>query len=148
MPRPENVGVGTATLIVNYRDDKVLLLKRKGAHAAGKWAVPGGWVDASDTDLRESAKREILEEVGLSFDIAKFNLLTVITEWHEELNTRSVTIYYVVFVYNSDLPIEIKEPDKCGETKWIDLTRDLPRLKEEEHVPGLLTALNKLRQDM
>ena len=44
MPRPNNVGVGTALLIFN-RDRKVLLGKRKGAHRAGCWAPPeAGWI--------------------------------------------------------------------------------------------------------
>jgi ADP-ribose pyrophosphatase YjhB (NUDIX family) len=57
MSRPNNVGVGVAMLVVNTTDETVLLLKRKGAHAEGTWACPGGWIDFED----ESRKMQRLE---------------------------------------------------------------------------------------
>ena len=59
--------VGTAILIT--REDKVLLMKRKGPHGAGTWSPPGGHLDFGET-LEGCAAREAKEEVGIEvFDI-------------------------------------------------------------------------------
>ena len=68
MTRPNDVGVGTAVLITrkimrstgrfgNVWHPQVLLGKRRGAHGAGLWSLPGGWIDRSDATLEEAAAR-------------------------------------------------------------------------------------------
>jgi hypothetical protein len=39
--------VGTALIIT--KDDKVLLMKRKGPHGKGTWSTPGGHLDFGET---------------------------------------------------------------------------------------------------
>lgn len=114
MPRPNDVGVGIAAVVIRNR--RILLLKRKGAHAEGAWAVPGGWVDREDECPRNCVSRELLEEVGL--DLVYYRLLDVTSEDHEELGCRSVTIYYEAIVASGDEPT-ILEPEKCSELRWF-----------------------------
>ncbi len=47
------------------RDGRVLLTRRAIEPARGLWTFPGGYVDWGE-DVREGARRETLEEVGLS----------------------------------------------------------------------------------
>ena len=69
----EKPKVGTAMIIT--RDDKVLLMKRKGPHGTGTWSTPGGHLDFGET-LEACAAREAKEEVGVDvFDI-RFRAVT------------------------------------------------------------------------
>ncbi len=54
------VGVG----VIIKKEGKILLIKRKGSHAAGQWAPPGGHIDYGESVL-ECARREVKEETGL-----------------------------------------------------------------------------------
>lgn len=58
----ERPRVGMGILVV--RDGKVLLGRRRGSHAAGFYAAPGGHVEAGET-LAACARHEVLEETGL-----------------------------------------------------------------------------------
>jgi 8-oxo-dGTP diphosphatase len=55
--------VGVAAVVV--RDHQLLLIRRKGAHGAGSWAVPGGHQEFGESPA-ECAVREAFEEVGLA----------------------------------------------------------------------------------
>ena len=135
MPRPNDVGVGVAALIL--RNKKVLLLKRKGAHAAGKWAVPGGWIDREDGSVPGVVEREVLEEVDLLVNTSK--LYTVTTEDHKDLDCRTVTIYYRTWTSGET---RIMEPEKCSEVGWFGWD-ELP----DELFPGLYKVLRMLHED-
>ena len=53
-----------------FRDGKLLLVKEKN----GTWALPGGWVDVTDS-VKASAVKEVKEEAGL--DVAAVRLIAV-----------------------------------------------------------------------
>ena len=66
-PRESEAAIPIAVAIL-IRDDRVLLTRRKaGAHLEGKWEFPGGKVEAGETPS-ETARREVLEEVGLTVE--------------------------------------------------------------------------------
>ncbi|HMB24992.1 MAG: nucleotide triphosphate diphosphatase NUDT15 [Chloroflexota bacterium] len=69
-PKPQ---VGTAMIIT--KDDKVLLIKRKGPHGKGTWSTPGGHLDFGETP-EQCAARETKEEVGLDVANIRFRALT------------------------------------------------------------------------
>lgn len=136
MPRPSDVGVGVAAIII--RDKKILLLKRKGAHAADKWSVPGGWLDRSDQTVPWTVRREVFQETGM--ECGSIRLYDVTTEDHEELQCRTVTIYYQVDTFG--MP-QIKELEKCSDMRWFfyEETFDL------DLFPGLVNIIQQLRVD-
>lgn len=53
---------------VIVEDDRLLLVERTAPPATGKWAVPGGRVEAGET-LIEAVRREAAEEVGLEVEV-------------------------------------------------------------------------------
>lgn len=59
-PSKPTVAVGA----VVFKDENVLLVKRRHPPNQGLWAIPGGTVELGET-LQEAAEREILEETGV-----------------------------------------------------------------------------------
>lgn len=55
--------IGVAAIILV--DKCLLLIRRRGAHGAGTWAVPGGHLDFGENPAA-CAIREVREEVGLT----------------------------------------------------------------------------------
>ncbi|GAB3485007.1 nucleotide triphosphate diphosphatase NUDT15 [Nocardiopsis coralliicola] len=54
--------IGVSAIVL--RQGRVLLGRRRGAHAAGTWAFPGGKVDPGE-DPAAAVARELTEETGL-----------------------------------------------------------------------------------
>jgi len=84
----ERPQVGVALIIT--RGDCVLMLRRKGAHGAGTWAVPGGHLEFGES-LEECARREAREEVGLEVSEVRFRAITN-DVFHEE-NEHYITVF-------------------------------------------------------
>src|SRR4051794_16581375 len=58
------VAVGVAV----FRDDALLLVRRTMEPGRGRWALPGGFLDAGE-DPRAAAARETLEETAVRVDV-------------------------------------------------------------------------------
>jgi ADP-ribose pyrophosphatase YjhB (NUDIX family) len=59
------LGVGCSASIFDSKKEKVLLVRRADN---GKWAVPGGYMEAGES-FSEACKREVIEETGLEVNI-------------------------------------------------------------------------------
>ena len=60
------VAVGVAV----FRDDSLLLVRRVMDPGRGRWALPGGYVDAGE-DPRLAAAREAAEEAGVTVEVGR-----------------------------------------------------------------------------
>ena len=67
----------TVTAIVEFPDNKILLVKRATVVFKGYWALPGGRVDAGET-VEQTVVREVGEETGLHVKVVR-----KIGEYHE-----------------------------------------------------------------
>ena len=59
------LGVGCSASVSDRSGEKVLLIRRKDN---GKWAVPGGYMEAGES-FSEACKREVWEETGLAVNV-------------------------------------------------------------------------------
>ena len=69
-PIPSTRAPRLGASVVLWKDNSVLLVKRKAGPYAGKWALPGGNV-AFGERMAEAAKRELLEETGVTAAIGR-----------------------------------------------------------------------------
>jgi 8-oxo-dGTP diphosphatase len=68
----------TATAIIPFPQNKILLIKRRTVPFRGYWALPGGRVDSGET-VEQTIVREVKEETGL--DVA---VMRKIGDYHEQ----------------------------------------------------------------
>lgn len=66
--RWDNRPVGVDTVV--YKDGKVLMIKRATNPDAGKYALPGGYLDKGES-AELAAAREVREETGLEVEIIR-----------------------------------------------------------------------------
>ena len=71
MPGITRVGVG----IIIWRQDQVLLIRRKNVHGSGSWSTPGGHLDFQETP-EACAIREAKEETNLDILDPRFFAIT------------------------------------------------------------------------
>jgi 8-oxo-dGTP diphosphatase len=58
----------TATAIIPFSEDKILLIKRNTKPFVGYWALPGGRLDPGET-IEQTVVRECKEETGLDITV-------------------------------------------------------------------------------
>jgi 8-oxo-dGTP diphosphatase len=68
----------TATAIIPFPHDKLLLIKRRTLPFKGYWALPGGRVDPGET-VEQTIVREVKEETGLYVTVVQKT-----GEYHEQ----------------------------------------------------------------
>jgi 8-oxo-dGTP diphosphatase len=68
----------TATAVIPFPSDKILLVKRCTVPFRGYWALPGGRVDPGET-VEQTIVREVEEETGLDVIV-----VSKIGEYHEQ----------------------------------------------------------------
>lgn len=98
------------------RGDRVLLGRRRGAHGAGEWSLPGGKLDLWETPT-ECAVREVKEETGL--DVTNLRAGPFTDDPFPEEGLHFVTLYF-----RADAPTgepELLEPRKCEGWHWFPL---------------------------
>ncbi|MEN9912861.1 MAG: hypothetical protein RLY66_269 [Candidatus Parcubacteria bacterium] len=137
-----NPRVGVAVFI--FRDGKFLMCKRKGSHGEGSWSLPGGHLEYGESFM-DTARRETLEETGVSVENIRFGAVT--NDIFESENKHYVTVW-MLSDYSSGEPT-ILEPHKCTDQAWFDFN-SLPeplflpwkQLLASEFVEGIKKELN------
>ena len=119
IPGKNYVGVGCGALIINEKEE-VLLVKRllNARTEPGYWSRPGGEVCFGEK-IEEAIKREVREETGLEVEVIRFLEMT------EMINPTPKT-HWITFGYLARITggtPENKEIDKHEEVKWFPLTQ-------------------------
>jgi len=106
------VGVG----VLIFKDNKILMGKRKSSHGEGEYATPGGHLEYMET-FEQCAIRETLEETGMEIKNLRFLYVANMKRYAPK--------HYVHIQLIADWKKgepKILEPDKTEEWKWYDLS--------------------------
>jgi len=109
----KNVRVGIGVFV--KKDKKFLMGKRMGSHGEGSWSVPGGHLEFGES-FTDTARREVLEETGLSIKNIRFGALT--NDYFEKEDKHYVTIW--MLSDHDSGQATILEPDKYVDQGWFN----------------------------
>jgi 8-oxo-dGTP diphosphatase len=110
----------TVDLVIATREDRprVLLIRRAKDPFAGKWALPGGFVNENEP-LVDAAKRETLEETGV--EVTDLEQLYTAGDPGRDPRGWTVTVVYLVRVNADDLkPVAADDAEAVG---WFRLDK-------------------------
>jgi 8-oxo-dGTP diphosphatase len=124
-------------LIFATRGSRVLLLR--GAPAKRLWANKyngaGGHVDPGE-DLLSAARRELLEETGLTANLWLCGTVAVETGENPGIG---------IFVFTGECPEGEPKASPEGTPEWVEF-KDVPHLPSVEDVPILLNRICKMKR--
>jgi 8-oxo-dGTP diphosphatase len=98
-----------AGAIIRDGDGRLLLIRRRNEPGAGLWSLPGGRVEAGETDA-QALKREVLHRLGVEVECGK--LISFVSHPYE---------HYVVdlFLYECRLLSDELRPLAVSEHRWV-----------------------------
>ena len=101
---------------VVFKDDRVLLVRRKNPPAKDMWAIPGGKIKLGER-LQAAAEREVFEETGLVIKAAEpvFSFDVIEQDENENLQFH----YVIIDLIAEFVKGEIKANDDAVEARWI-----------------------------
>ena len=118
----------TATAIIIFSPDKILLIKRATVPFKGYWALPGGRVDPGET-VEQTIVREVKEETGL--DVA---VVSKIGEYHEQGVQDGIEYnYYPACFLVKTIGGEIKKQESEIEEIKLFSLNEIPEILAFEH---------------
>ena len=124
------------------RNGYVLLHKRKGKHAPGMYAFPGGHLELNES-FEDCALRELAEEAGHSMRVTQPEFWCVENVFFRDNGRHYVTIF-MACDYDNGFP-EIMEPDKCEEWRWTEWGK-APREDDRSSGKFFIPIQNLLKQ--
>ena len=131
--------VAAKACILN-KDNQLLLVRESNSYLdasnVGKWDIPGGRLDVSET-LKEGLLREVREEVGLS--VTSYDLFDVHDTFVEKNNERwhIVRLFYKVSCDNTAVKLSTDHDAYA----WIDLDKVI---KHPGFIQNMIPTVEKL----
>ena len=111
----ESPKVGIAVFVL--KGGKILMLKRKGSHGEGTWALPGGKLEFGESFF-DTAIREVEEECGLKVSNPRFVCIT--NDIFEE-GKHYITVYIATDYVSGEA--KIMEKQKASGMGWFNLDK-------------------------
>jgi 8-oxo-dGTP diphosphatase len=95
---------------------RILLIKRKREPFAGRWALPGGFVDEGEK-LADAARRELKEETGVAVE----ELEQLYTAGDPGRDPRGWTVSVVFLARGDAKKLKAKAADDAADVGWFPL---------------------------
>jgi len=118
---------------------EILLIQRGIEPFKGRWAFPGGFMRIDET-AEECARRELLEETGLSGDVLK--QLGAYSDVLRDPRERVVSIAFYALVK----PSEVVGGDDANKADWFPIDEAPPLAFDHDYI--LRKAMQQLRKDI
>ena len=118
MNQTPQVGIG----MIVAKDDKVLLMKRKGPHGKGTWSTPGGHLDFGETP-EECGAREAKEEVGI--EVVDIHFRAITNDVFAETGRHYITIWLEGESDDEPTIAAEREVEEIGWFAWDSLPQPL-----------------------
>jgi len=99
--------------VIILKDGKVLLHKRKGV-GEGKWGLPSGHLEYQESFV-DCAKREVLEEAGITIKNVKYAATTNDAGFNEKCHY--VTVFVTAEIESGEP--KVMETEKCDCWEWF-----------------------------
>lgn len=140
-PRP-SVTVDVAVIaLANDGVARVLLIRRGADPFAGKWALPGGFVNEHEP-LEQAARRELQEETG-----AKLRGLWPVAGFGDpNRDPRGWTVSMAYYALAPAAKLHVKAADDAREVGWHPIDRPPPLAFDHRKV--LRETLRRMRADL
>ena len=113
---PDRPFVGIGVLV--WRDERVLLIRRRNPPRAGQWSLPGGGQELGET-IAEAARREVGEETGL--EIVVEDVVEVIDLIERDEDGRVQYHYVLIDVNATWTGCDPAAGDDATATAWATL---------------------------
>ena len=108
------IGVG----VVVWHGDRVLLVQRGRPPRQGQWSLPGGAQQLGES-LAEAARREVLEETGLTVDLG--DVLATVDSIEHDPEGR-VRYHYTLIDFTAEAHgAELVPGDDAADARWFEL---------------------------
>ena len=133
-----SVTVDVLMMSLRQRDLQILLIKRRSWPYEGMWAIPGGFINISES-LETAAKRELPEETGVQ-DVYLAQLYTL-GDPGRDPRTRVITVVYFALLDSERL--QVRAASDAADVGWFSVY-ELPPLAFD-HQQIIEYALNRLR---
>jgi len=113
-PAQPIIGVGT----VVWHGDRVLLVQRGRPPRQGQWSLPGGAQQLGES-LAEAARREVLEETGVTVDLG--DVIATIDSIERDADGR-IRYHFTLIDFAAEAhSAELVPGDDAADARWFEL---------------------------
>ena len=130
-PRPA-VTVDMAVFRETGNTTELLLIQRKHDPYAGRWALPGGFVDMDET-VEEAAARELYEETNLKdIPLEQFHVFSKVDR---DPRGRTISVIFTGILKGEQ---EVRAKDDAQEARWFPLDKLPPLAFDHDEIVEMI----------
>ena len=130
-PRPQ-VTVDLVVFTLVEKSLRVLLIRRGHDPFAGKWAIPGGFLEM-DEPVEDAARRELREETGLEVS-GPIEPIGFFAKPGRDPRGRTITLAHAAVIRAAEA--EVRGGDDAAEAAWLPLAAPLDLAFDHAEILG------------